>query len=94
MSHPSSREIADNNQHQIDEALGEYNRYFANRHYGRVATDNECLVYYINNGGAEGHRQRMREKSWYFILMRSLAAFWQRCRDYVTRKFQRLIAVL
>lgn len=58
-------ELATNNQHQIVEALGDYNRYFANRYYhnlcGRDATDGECMSYYIANGGAEGHRKRVEE---------------------------------
>lgn len=54
-----------NNAHQVAEALGDYNRYFANRyyqeHFGRNATDDECLIYYVNHGGAEGHRQRVKK---------------------------------
>ncbi|MDP2685036.1 MAG: hypothetical protein Q8P20_08450 [bacterium] len=61
MCQPSSGEILANNLHQKTEALGEYNRYFTNKYYGRDATDDECMIYYIINGGAEGHRQRVEE---------------------------------
>lgn len=61
MCQPTASEILANNMHQKSEALGEYNRYFADQFYGQKATDNECMIYYINHGGAEGHRQRVEE---------------------------------
>ena len=48
------QEILDNNKVQQNEALGEYNRYFANRHFGRVATDSECMLYYIKTAALKG----------------------------------------
>lgn len=50
-----------NNQHQLEEALGADNRYFAWQHFGRAATDAECVWYYLEHGGAVGHRQRMKD---------------------------------
>ena len=54
-------ELARNNQRQVEEALGPENRYFAWLATGRCdLTDSELMLYYIANGGAEGHRERMR----------------------------------
>lgn len=59
MSESKRQALERNNQDQIREALGDDNRYYANRHYGRDATDEELLFYYISHGGATGHRDRM-----------------------------------
>lgn len=54
-------ELARNNRHQVEEALGSDNRYFAWLATGRCdLTDSELMFYYIDHGGAEGHRERMR----------------------------------
>ena len=53
--------LADNNQHQIDEALGSDNRYFANQFYDRKLSKNDLVMYYITHGGAEGHRKRVEQ---------------------------------
>ncbi|MFA6098083.1 MAG: hypothetical protein WCV50_04765 [Patescibacteria group bacterium] len=64
---PTAKEVLDNNLHQIEEALGDDNRYFANQYYQEhfsrnTENDTEVILYYINNGGAKGHRQRMEER--------------------------------
>lgn len=62
-STPSEDDIRQNNEHQKEEALGEDNRWFASQHFGRPVTDpGELMMYYIQNGGAEGHRQRMEQR--------------------------------
>lgn len=54
-------ELVENNRHQVAEALGPDNRWFAGEYFGRQATDRECVLYYIGHGGAEGHRLRMED---------------------------------
>lgn len=55
-----------NNKKQIKEALGRDNRYFAGQFYGRPMTAhtrevrNLLMIYYIEHGGATGHRERVR----------------------------------
>lgn len=56
-------DLAENNRRQITEALGSDNRWFAGQHLGHEPTDEEAMWWYINNGGAEGHRRRVRERA-------------------------------
>lgn len=45
---------------QEKEADSKDNRYFAGLHYGREVTDPaELMLYYIEHGGATGHRLRV-----------------------------------
>lgn len=58
------RSLQDNNARQLTEADSAENRYFfalQHPHLGREPTFDELLMYYIENGGATGHRQRMEE---------------------------------
>ena len=56
---------------QIEEALGETNRYFCCKAYNQEVRDDELLVrYYIESGGAEDFERRFRhamsnENRWY-----------------------------
>ncbi len=36
---------------QANQALGDYNRYFASQELGRPATDNEAFLHYVYSGG-------------------------------------------
>ena len=36
---------------QVNQALGDYNRYLASEKLGRPATDNEAFLHYIQSGG-------------------------------------------
>ncbi len=58
----STKQLAENNQHQIDEALGDNNRYFASRFYKKEITDeSELVIYYITHGGAAAYRKRVSQ---------------------------------
>lgn len=43
---------------QTQEALGDKNRYFTAQALQREPTDEECIRYYIEHGGAENFAQR------------------------------------
>jgi hypothetical protein len=52
------------NAKQIAEALSSDNRYFywlATGKSGDTATDTELIIFYINNGGASGFRERNKQ---------------------------------
>lgn len=47
------------NAKQIEEALSDLNRYYYFLKYGKPAEcDADLIIYYINNGGASGFRER------------------------------------
>lgn len=50
--------LKDWNKKQIDEALGDVNRYYFWKKYGRNGTDEELMRYYCQCGGAEGFAKR------------------------------------
>ncbi len=46
---------------QLEEILSPANRWFAGEYYGRPATDNELVFYYVLHGGAESFAKREEE---------------------------------
>ena len=60
-------ELAESNDIQKVEALGDDNRLFANQFYQRTEgrnaqSDDELMMYYATHGGATGHAERMAER--------------------------------
>ena len=55
-------ELQNHLQQQVEEALGEVNRWYCSQAMGYNVSDPEILLkYYIKNGGAEGYRKRHEE---------------------------------
>ncbi|MFA6552462.1 MAG: hypothetical protein WCT19_03095 [Candidatus Paceibacterota bacterium] len=48
--------------HEISEAKGDVNRWFASQRLNHAATDSEALAYYVDNGGAEGFAERIAKE--------------------------------
>lgn len=46
---------------QIQEALGDFNRWCAGERLGHPPTDNEALDHYLHNGGPEDFARREQE---------------------------------
>lgn len=56
-------DLAASNARQMEEARSDDNKYFFFLRYGREGTESELMIYYIDNGGATGHRQRLTDRA-------------------------------
>ena len=54
--------LKERNKKQIDEALGEVNRYFFHEHYKRDGTDEELVMYYIEFGAKKFAERAKQEE--------------------------------
>lgn len=70
MGHIDHETLAASQARQIEEARSPDNRYFFGLAYPTFVRDNdrqpnedELMMYYIDNGGASGHRQRMETRA-------------------------------
>lgn len=53
-------------QTQVQEAMGELNRYYCSKHYGKEISDPEILLrYYIKNGGSKDFREKTKQGKQY-----------------------------
>ena len=52
-------ELVINNLEQLVEAYGDDNRYFTGLALGHPPNEKEAIEYYLTNGGAVGHRERL-----------------------------------